>query len=761
MQRFLLVAASTLAKQSEIDRWWKGEHVGHGADQFRELASIFWQEIGVPEGTEMQTGHVGDVRVNGHHLAQNYRYVVQIGKEWRDANPYEGDTFGILKDKNGDHLYEYDPPFTGDCVDDDTGMAAADSSVTNCAGAAASCGSGAEEYCPVTCELCDATTGESLIGGKRLATDDGKFSSMIDMATMIWKDGKLYMVVHQEHHPGTTYFLEVDQDASTGVLTLKKCTNMDWSAYGGLHAPCAGSLSPWNTHIGSEEWGMETKEFSEANFGDDYDFTKSGTRDPRQFKNFLAYHGLYPDMPFAEYKEKALQVFSPYHVHWFWEAGPDSSAKGYFNTKHYAMGRRSGELPYCMPDKKTVYMTDDSYNGFFSKFVADTAEDLSAGELFCAKLVQKTDAAGNRIKANAGEYDITWRSMGKATNADFTKSVLDNTKFTDLFDEIVQPSDATDESWCTGDGYRLVNKGKSDTVECLKLKTGQEKFASRFEARRYAGYIGCTLEISRAEGFTYSADSGKAYMGVTTIQRTMEGGVGKYDVNHDAAADGGDIVVDKNICGCVFELGMDDSYSINSMKGLVCGTPLAEEDALGNECDLAGIANPDNVASVHGHGAILIAEDTSKHVNNIMWKYDLDTGALEERVGAVPTGAEVCSPYFFPDINGFSYLAMVVQHPDSESAAGGHQAGFGYAVWPRDCSTSYPAWSMPGGGTPEATCVAHADKENANAAWQDTGMEAVSTVWDNLAKLASDPDNNADSNAVMAVTAGVALALAA
>ena len=38
----------------------------------------------------------------------------------------------------------------------------------------------------------------------------------------------------------------------------------------------------------SEEWGMETKEFSEANFGDDYDFTKSGTRDPKQFKSFLA-----------------------------------------------------------------------------------------------------------------------------------------------------------------------------------------------------------------------------------------------------------------------------------------------------------------------------------------------------------------------------------------------------------------------------------------------------------------------------------------
>ena len=53
--------------------------VGHGAEQFRELASIFWKEIGVPEGAEMQTGHVGDVRVNGHHLAQNYRYLVRQG----------------------------------------------------------------------------------------------------------------------------------------------------------------------------------------------------------------------------------------------------------------------------------------------------------------------------------------------------------------------------------------------------------------------------------------------------------------------------------------------------------------------------------------------------------------------------------------------------------------------------------------------------------------------------------------------------------
>ena len=41
-----------------------------------------------------------------------------------------------------------------------------------------------------------------------------------------------------------------------------------------------------------------------------------------------------------------------------------------------------------MPDKKTVYMTDDSYNGFFSKFVADTAEDLSAAKAAVARCRQ-------------------------------------------------------------------------------------------------------------------------------------------------------------------------------------------------------------------------------------------------------------------------------------------------------------------------------------------------------------------------------------
>ena len=41
-----------------------------------------------------------------------------------------------------------------------------------------------------------------------------------------------------------------------------------------------------------------------------------------------------------------------------------------------------------MPDKRTVYITDDSTNGMFLKFVADAAGDLSSGRLYAAKMTQ-------------------------------------------------------------------------------------------------------------------------------------------------------------------------------------------------------------------------------------------------------------------------------------------------------------------------------------------------------------------------------------
>jgi len=53
--------------------------------------------------------------------------------------------------------------------------------------------------------------------------------------------------------------------------------------------------------------------------------------------------------------------------------------------KLFAMGRFMHEDAECMPDDKTVYMTDDYPSAVFFKFVADVAGDYSAGQLYAYK----------------------------------------------------------------------------------------------------------------------------------------------------------------------------------------------------------------------------------------------------------------------------------------------------------------------------------------------------------------------------------------
>merc|ERR1711972_1269928 len=107
---------------------------------------------------------------------------------------------------------------------------------------------------------------------------------------------------------------------------------------------------------------------------------------------------------------------------------------------------------------------------------------------------------------------------------------------------------------------------------------------------------------------------------------------------------------------------------------------------------------------MHGHSMLLIGEDTSMHHSNIMWLYDLKENALVGRIGVTPQGAEVCSPYFYPDVGGFSYITMVLQHPNSTTYG---PSALGYTVWQRDCSVSYPSFAMPGHGS-ATRCTTHA-----------------------------------------------------
>jgi secreted PhoX family phosphatase len=112
----------------------------------------------------------------------------------------------------------------------------------------------------------------------------------------------------------------------------------------------------------------------------------------------------------------------------------------------------------------------------------------------------------------------------------------------------------------------------------------------------------------------------------------------------------------------------NSEYVVGNMYGVVVGKEKNYEgtDLEGNSCDVDGIASPDNVAYLPKYGSLLIGEDTSRHQNDMVWAYDVNTGRLD-RVATTPYGSETTSPYWHPNINGFGYATLVTQHPYGES----------------------------------------------------------------------------------------------
>jgi hypothetical protein len=94
--------------------------------------------------------------------------------------------------------------------------------------------------------------------GSQFISSDNDFSSLIQI------DDKLFNVTHFESRPGAMYLTELNQDPDTGILTPVQTQNIDFSKWGGLWVPCAGSVTPWNTHLGSEEYPPNARAIQEA-----------------------------------------------------------------------------------------------------------------------------------------------------------------------------------------------------------------------------------------------------------------------------------------------------------------------------------------------------------------------------------------------------------------------------------------------------------------------------------------------------------------
>ncbi|MCB1486125.1 MAG: DUF839 domain-containing protein, partial [Bauldia sp.] len=445
--------------------------------------------------------------------------------------------------------------------------------------------------------------------------------------------------------PGAMYLSELKADEE-GKLTIVSTKPIDFSAVGGLWVPCAGSVTPWGTHLGSEEYPPDARAIEAATAMDQID---------DYYKPMIRYAGFDPETVTIEDFKAA---FNPYRFGYPTEIAVKEDGS-YTVAKHRAMGRLAVELAKMMPDQKTAYISDDGTNVGMFMFVADKAGDLSAGTLYAAKWNQTS-------ADDAGAADLTWVNLGHADDASVTEGIARGVTFTDLFETAEMGEDGS----CPA-GF--LSSNAEGRIECLKVKPGMEMLASRLETRRYASMLGATTEFRKEEGITLDPATNSLFVAMSEVQNGME------DMAKDGKYDKGgrnDIRVAANPCGAVYKIGLEPDSTIGSnfvgkaLTTLVSGKPTTYDEGspyAGNTCDIDGIANPDNLTFMDGYGTLIIGEDTgSGHQNDAIWAYNIADGGLT-RIFSTPYGSETTSPYFYSNVGGHGYLIAVVQHPYGES----------------------------------------------------------------------------------------------
>jgi secreted PhoX family phosphatase len=195
-----------------------------------------------------------------------------------------------------------------------------------------------------------------------------------------------YLYTNFECAPGAMSKIYIRR-AANGTWQSIEGESVDFSGVGGTWSNCAASVTPWNTGLSGEEYPADVA-------GEWADWEASIPR-------MEAHLGYKPNQ---------------YNIGYALEINPGGGEDGgIFSgvTKRYAMGRQSWELGLVMPDGKTVYSGNDGTDRVMLKFVADKAEDLSAGTLYAAKVKQDGEKLG-----------ITWIELGKGKDEDIAKAIV-------------------------------------------------------------------------------------------------------------------------------------------------------------------------------------------------------------------------------------------------------------------------------------------------------------------------------------------------
>lgn len=426
------------------------------------------------------------------------------------------------------------------------------------------------------------------VGSYQIIAKEGDLADMIPfgLGAIVSADGK--SEIKQSNDPDFNAFIPLNAAASEGYLftawedrpggmsririakeggqwqTMKDgTTSVDFSGVNGTWVNCFGTKSPWGTPLTSEElYFDDTADWNNAEF--EYH------KDQLALEKYL---GHYPN---------------PYDYGYIVEiTDPAGSARP---VKHFTLGRFSHENGVVMPDNRTVYLTDDGTDVVIFKFVADRAGDLSAGTLYAAKVAQDE----SKDPAKTG-FNISWIELAHGTNSEIEGWVREYDGITPNDFKAGATSYLSDEdvaAWARGEA-------KDNRVAFL-------------ESRKAAAAKGATAEFRKMEGVNISYDGARTgtvpymYMAMSEVSKGM-------------ADDEGDIQVEANKCGAVYEFRLDSNFNTHRMVPVVAGGKY-DKGNKPNACPTDGISNPDNIL-VLDDGRVLIGEDTGNHENNALWLY--------------------------------------------------------------------------------------------------------------------------------------------
>ena len=422
--------------------------------------------------------------------------------------------------------------------------------------------------------------------------------------------------------PSQIAVLTLNQNPKNGKLSLVKYSPVNTSQAQGLWITCGSSLSPWNTHLSSEEYEPDAP-FAHEN--------------PR-FKSFSK--NLYGNETSA----------NPYNYGHLPEVTVNPDGTGTL-VKHYCLGRISHELIEVMPDRRTVLMGDDYTNSGMFLFIADKPADLSSGTLYVAKL-----GDGFSIDPKDAGAKLSWIKLGHATSDEIKKLAL-TLKPSDIM--TVLKTDPNDPSFT-----KIFYDG---TANWVKLNPGMEKAAAFLETHRYAYLMGGSMGFSKMEGTTANLKDKVAYFALQNIQDSMNrSGKGwnaqsNIDVPKPLIAGG---IMSCKLAGMQKDqagTAINSEWVPTTISALIVGEDI-EQDPLGNLANPDKISNPDNLKFSEKLRTLFIGEDSSTHVNNFIWAYNVDTKKLS-RIASMPSGAEATGLGIIDNLNGWMYITANFQHP--------------------------------------------------------------------------------------------------